>query len=89
MPTEKRREQRTRTLFAGRIEFHDGSSTLDCLVRDLSAHGAHLSLPTTFGAPDEFILYIPHDGRRLHVKVQWRDGRSLGVVFVNEDVPAV
>ncbi|MHA1547839.1 MAG: PilZ domain-containing protein [Alphaproteobacteria bacterium] len=81
MARKQRREDRQHTLLAGRMIFNDGKSTLDCVIRDLSEHGAHLWLPTVVGAPHRFDLLIPHDGRRLPAVVAWHDGRSLGVDF--------
>lgn len=66
-----------RVLKAGEIAF--GGSTIDCLARNLSAHGAALDVESQVGIPDRFRLVIGHDARACAVK--WRKGRRIGVVF--------
>jgi PilZ domain len=54
--TEKRGLFRHRVLKAGTIEF--GGSAIDCTVRNLSATGAALDVPSPVGIPDKFDLVV-------------------------------
>jgi PilZ domain-containing protein len=68
---EKRREPRTRTLKKARIVFNDGRSVIDCVVRNLSPHGAMLVLPSLLGVPETFELHIDSDGSCHAVRMRW------------------
>jgi hypothetical protein len=57
--TEKRGLFRHRVLKAGTIEF--GGSAIDCTVRNLSATGAALDVPSPVGIPDKFDLVVSSD----------------------------
>ena len=56
---EKRALARKRVLKAGSIEF--GGGAIDCTVRNLSATGAALDVPTPVGIPDKFNLVVSSD----------------------------
>ena len=77
---EKRKTPRQRALKKGRIVFNAKNSTLDCVVRNLSAGGARLTVTTVVGIPDTFEL-IMSDGARHHCRVAWRTATELGVDF--------
>ena len=55
---ERRAHPRHRTLKAGKIVFNHHFSVVDCTVRSLSATGARLDVPSTFGIPDDFDLLV-------------------------------
>ncbi len=78
---EKRIIRRQRVLKGGKIIFADGNSVVDCVIRNLSAAGARLEVPTTVGLPQEFTLVDSHSGRSYVVKVAWRRGETMGVEF--------
>ena len=40
-----RRSARVRTFVGGRIVFHDGAYSYDCIVRDMSEGGARVKFP--------------------------------------------
>ncbi|MDT7816014.1 MAG: hypothetical protein QOJ42_5930, partial [Acidobacteriaceae bacterium] len=42
--TEARRSDRLKSLLRARIIFNGGSSTIECLIRNISAHGIRLEL---------------------------------------------
>ncbi len=77
--TEKRALYRHRVLKAGTIEF--GGGAIDCIVRNLSATGAALDVPTPVGIPDKFNLIVLSDGLRFACRVVWRKAARLGVRF--------
>ena len=69
------------TVLEGEIVFNGGASALDCLVRNFSDHGCRLVMSNTVRVPAWFTLRIKDDGRRLPVRVRWRDDASVGVEF--------
>jgi hypothetical protein len=79
--TERRREQRLRSLLGGRISFRRLQSTMDCIVRNIAPHGAMLVFPHTAVTPAEFRLEIPHRGETHSAKVIWRRHDRAGVTL--------
>lgn len=84
--SELRRETRLRTFLKGRIIFNNGNSSMDCLVRDLSASGARLMLSQTATLPEGFDLVIPAKDRTHKATLRWRKADSVGVTFAEEAV---
>lgn len=82
--SELRRETRLRTFLKGRIVFNNGNSSMDCLVRDISASGARLMLSQTATLPDGFDLIIPAKDRTHKATLRWRKADSVGVTFADE-----
>jgi hypothetical protein len=80
--SDLRAQHRARTLLGARIEFNNGSSTVDCTVRDLSATGAKVLLSPHVAIPDEFDLAIPQGQRRHRARIIWRNAQSCGVRFI-------
>lgn len=78
---EKRGESRPRTLKGAKIVFENGSRVIDCTMRNRSAHGAHLTVPSVVGIPEQFELIETATGERRSVTVIWRKVDSLGVKF--------
>ncbi|ACA16866.1 type IV pilus assembly PilZ [Methylobacterium sp. 4-46] len=79
--SEHRREVRLRTFLKGRIVFNNGNSSMDCLVRDLSATGARLALSETAVLPDAFDLHIPAKDKVYKAALRWRRADGVGVAF--------
>jgi hypothetical protein len=78
---EKRQGQRQRVLKSGRIMYGDGSIVIDCTIRNLSATGARLQVPTSVMIPDRFELTESASGTRRAATVMWRRGALMGVKF--------
>lgn len=76
-----RRALRVRTLKGALIVMPNRMSTFECTVRNLSATGACLELPSTLGIPQRFILRMDDGSRERDVTVAWRTDRRLGVQF--------
>jgi hypothetical protein len=79
--SEHRREARQRVFLKGRIMFNNGSSSFDCLVRDMSATGARLVMSDATTLPDAFDLYIPQKDRTYRATLRWRREDGIGVTF--------
>ncbi|KQT77994.1 hypothetical protein ASG59_10610 [Methylobacterium sp. Leaf466] len=82
--SEHRRELRQRTFLKGRIIFNNGSSSMDCLVRDLSASGARLAISQTAILPESFDLYIPVKEKTYRSSLRWRRSDGIGITFMDE-----
>ncbi|HXW23812.1 MAG TPA: PilZ domain-containing protein [Xanthobacteraceae bacterium] len=78
---EHRTHPRHRTLKAGKIVFNHRSCVVDCTIRNLSARGACLQVPSTVGIPDDFDLLIEPDRMAQACRVAWKDDRRMGVDF--------
>ena len=78
---ERRKEQRRKSLLGGRISFSRRQSTMDCMVRNVSAHGALVVFPQASLTPGEFTLHIPHRGEVHSAKVIWRRHDRAGVTL--------
>lgn len=85
MSMEQRKQPRLRVLLKGRIHFNNGSSSIDCLVRDMSATGARLMLSETATLPEKFDLYIPQKERTYRASLRWRREDGIGVTFDGPD----
>jgi hypothetical protein len=78
----RRRERRNRVLKRGVVVINDGFSTMNCMIRDLSSHGARITLEGDFTAHARFSLLVVETGERFPAERRWQKGRDVGVVFV-------
>jgi hypothetical protein len=79
---DKRAAPRMRSFLKGRVIFNGGASSLDCLIRDISATGARLELSGSITLPERFDLYLPHRDETCKVQVQWRRDDHIGIAFI-------
>ncbi len=80
---ERRHDTRSNVFKKGSISF--GGSTIDCMVRNLSATGALLDVETPLGIPKRFTLVVAADSFSGECRVVWVREKRLGVRF---DPPA-
>jgi PilZ domain len=78
---ERRLVARQRSFLQGRIFFNNRRTSLDCLIRDVSEHGARLKFSGMVSTPDVIELHIPSKEESYRAKVQWRNGDEIGVCF--------
>jgi hypothetical protein len=78
---EQRRSTRQRVLKSGKIIYGGGSIVVDCTIRNLSAVGARLQVPTSVAIPDRFEFAEPTAGTRRTAIVVWRKGDLIGIRF--------
>jgi hypothetical protein len=83
---DRRKEQRRRVYFGGRIISDTRDQAADCIVRDHSARGAKLSLHQAAFLPDEFALQVPRQQSEVRVKTRWRRLGEIGVELASEQV---
>ena len=79
---ERRKSIRGKTFLGGSIAFQGRSSTMDCLVRNLSPEGAKLSFNDLPPIPGEFELTINQRDRSFRARTIWQRGEEAGVAFV-------
>lgn len=79
---ENRRSDRLKSLLRARIIFNAGSSTIECLIKNVSAHGMRLEMADGLSVPGEFDLEVPHKGRTYRARLVWRGDGMIGVAFV-------
>jgi hypothetical protein len=78
---ERRRALRRKSFLRGCVYFNRRRNAFDCLIRDLSGHGARIIFSETVSVPDLVDLYIPQKEQTLRARVQWRHGEEIGLVF--------
>ncbi len=83
---ELRKSPRMRALKGARIVYNHGTSTRDCLIKNMSSGGAKILVETTIGLPDDFILSFD-DGEQHACHVRWRKLAEIGVEFDDTDKP--
>jgi hypothetical protein len=79
--TERRSVSRQKSFLQGRVFFNNRRTSIDCLVRDITEHGARLKFPSMTSTPDVVELYIPNKDETFRVKVEWRNANEIGVGF--------
>ena len=76
---DRRTTVRARSFLGGKIIFNNRNSSLDCLVRNVSAQGARLIVSEALVVPEEFELVIPQKGRSYRALLKWRSATECGV----------
>src|SRR5215203_2348401 len=79
--TEPRSSPRQRSLMGAVLSFHNGRSTLDCLVRNISDSGARLSVSPSVSLLQTLELLIPQKGMTREARLVWRSENEVGVAF--------
>lgn len=79
---DRRGKTRQRTLLRGRICYGDHSViSMDCVIRNISADGALLSVPGSAPLPSEFTLLHVVEGVSYDAHLAWRKGDLVGVAL--------
>ncbi|MDR3419876.1 MAG: PilZ domain-containing protein [Xanthobacteraceae bacterium] len=81
---ERRALARHKTFIKGRIYFNNRLSSMDCIVRDITANGGRLECSENVTLPELFELYIPHKDEYFRARIEWRKGNNLGVSWTPE-----
>src|SRR5580704_16017296 len=79
--TERRTAARKKSFLQGRIFFNNRRTSVDCLIRDFSEHGAKLKFASTTVTPDLVELFVPAKEESYRAKVVWRNAEEIGVCF--------
>lgn len=84
--TERRSLVRHKTFIKGRIYFNNRLSSMDCIVRDVSANGGRLEFSESVTLPNAFEIYLPNKDEYFRAKVEWRKGNNLGISWSPEQI---
>lgn len=82
--SDRRTAPRLRSYLGAQVAFNHRSSTMDCLVRNISPQGARLAFPGAAPLPQEFDLVVSQKGISTRARIVWRTERDMGVVFLDE-----
>jgi len=80
-PTMSNRARRSKRLTSAALVFHDGKSSVECNILDISETGARLHLLETVWPPNEFILELM-DGRAFLCETVRQEATIIGVAFL-------
>jgi hypothetical protein len=80
---ERRQASRQKSFLRGCIYFNNRRTAIDCLIRDISEHGARLTFSDSIAIPDSFELHIPQKNQTLRVIARRRHGMDVGVTFAD------
>ena len=82
---DRREETRRRVLKGGALRFNKGYCALECVVRNLSDHGAKLGFGETSAVPPHFDLTISGEDRARRAHVRWRNLTEIGVELTEKE----
>ncbi|HEX4407372.1 MAG TPA: PilZ domain-containing protein [Xanthobacteraceae bacterium] len=84
--TELRQNKRQNLRYAATLLIDQDGTTQPCRVADISETGARLITDESTELPEQFILVLTPMGEVRRVcRLIWRDGKRLGVRFVNSE----
>ena len=84
MDQERRASIRHRTLKQAKVVLHD-SSTIDCIIRNISEGGAHLDFTDPVPLPDHFEVLIVASNALVPAERIWERGKAAGVKFTGPE----
>ena len=80
--SERRRSSRRDCTLGGKLFFGLAGLSIDCVVRDISDHGARVAVPSAaWKAPKAIHLLSLREGKVYSGQVVWNRGRYLGLNF--------
>jgi hypothetical protein len=84
---ERRSEPRTRSVLGGKIAINPNRA-MECMVKNVSPHGAYVVLPYAATMPDNFRFAIPHRDATFEARLVWRRGEGAGLALVPQSAEA-
>jgi len=78
---ERRKQQRSRVFWEGKVSFNRRQSVLDCVVRNMSDTGAKLAVTESAFVPREFELVVPKRDAAYQARIIWRQSDEVGIEF--------
>ena len=78
---DRRESVRDKVFLGGVAEISTQGSTMDCVVRNISEHGACVELYSAGTLPEEMNLTIARKGRSFLVRLIWRQANKVGLAF--------
>ena len=67
----------------GSVNFCNGASPVECIVREISDIGARLKLPTDRPRHGMLELFVPLKGQTFTAIVKWQKVDEVGIAFVD------
>ncbi len=77
----QRRSERHLTFKTARIVVANHDYSIECVVLNVSQHGACMLVPVGSRVEDRFVLFIDGDEAPHRCTVAWRDGSRIGVSY--------
>lgn len=74
------REHRLRVLKGAAILNGVSRSAVSCTIRNQTESGFGLKIPADAPIPQNFLLWVPIDGKAWRCRLKWRRGEQAGVV---------
>ncbi len=84
MDQERRTSIRHRTLKEAKVVLHN-SSTIDCIIRNISEGGAHLDFTDPVALPDQFEVLIVATSALVPAERIWERGKAVGIKFAGPE----
>jgi hypothetical protein len=84
---DRRQRARNKVFFGGVAAINEPGSTVDCVVRNISEHGACVEFDSAAKLPDEISLTIPRKGRSFLARMIWRHANKVGLALRNMTAP--
>jgi hypothetical protein len=81
--SERRKLQRSRVYLGASIAYDNKRSTLDCVVRNVTAEGAMIATTNSSVLPQVFEVVLPSKAQSFLGKVVWRAAERMGVSFLD------
>jgi len=78
---DRRQSPRDKVLYCGVAGINERGSTMDCVVRNISAGGACVELDQAAKLPEEVNLTVARKGRSFLAKMIWRQANRVGLAF--------
>ena len=80
---ERRPNRRQRVLLSGLVVYAHGTQCFSCSIRNLTEHGARVSVRKRHGVPSQFYLINLHGQVAYDCRLVWNNGVEAGVAFEN------
>jgi hypothetical protein len=77
----RRAAPRARSLLTGKIIIGDGRESHECVVRNLSATGAHVRIAGAVNLPGTVGLLVVKEALLFDATIAWRRGDQIGLTF--------
>jgi hypothetical protein len=80
---ESRRQARARSFLGGKLVSRDGHISARCLIRDISASGARISISNDIIIASPLFLIASSNQTIYVAKIVWRNASQAGLEFID------
>jgi len=78
---DARKTQRLPALLGASISSVQKTTVFDCLIKNISDHGAMIKIDRIWDIPETFRLYIEKHDKSYNCRIRWKTYNSMGVSF--------